>query len=175
VTPTPHREHRRDREHGGRRSRQVPDGTTPNQLVLSPTPAHVKSSRRPHTGERGNASRDIGSVQPPSRRPSQPKWEVNAGSSSHPYATVQNGYRTPNFDRHSPNPAHESESFLYGQPQNGKNGSGSPEETTMAGTRHPGGQARGMMFDREQMQRVGEQDEDGDHGRKGFLGFLCCR
>lgn len=185
VNPTPHREHRRDREHGGRRPRQVPDGTTPNQLVLSPNPAHVKSSRRPQTGERGNPSRDIGSVQllaPTSRRPSQQHRDANGlgsgGPSSHPYATAQNGYRTvttPNtFGRHSPNPAqhinghmnmNESESFSYGQPQVGKS---SPEET---GMRHHGGQVRG---DFDQMQRGGEQDEDGDHGRKGFLRIFCC-
>jgi len=198
VTPTPHREHRRDREHGGRRSRQAPDGTTPNQLVLSPTPAHVKGSRRPQTGERGNTSRDIGSVQPlapASRRASQQQRDVSGlGSatltSPHPYATTPNtGYRTANtFGRHSPNPAphmhsgnghiNGSESFLYGQPQAGKNGSGSREETTIAGTgqREHGGQVRGMgMFDREQMQRVGEQDEDGGHGQKGFWSLLCCR
>ena len=184
VTPTPHREHRRDREHGGRRPRQVPDGTTPNQLVLSPNPAHVKSSRRPQTGERGNPSRDIGSVQllaPTSRRPSQQHRDANGlgsgGPSSHPYATAQNGYRTvttPNtFGRHSPNPAqhinghmnmNESESFSYGQPQV----KSSPEET---GMRHHGGQVRG---DFDQMQRGGERDEDGDHGRKGFSRFFCC-
>jgi len=186
VTPTPHREHRRDREHGGRRSRQVPDGTTPSQLVLSPTPAHVKSSRRPATGER-NTSRDVGSalpLPPTSRRPSQ--RDVLGAGLTHPYATTPNtGYRTAPttnaFDR-PPNvlPAHMhggSESFLYGQ-QAGKNGSGSREETTIAGTgqRDLGGQARGMgMFDREQMQRVGEQDEDGGHGRKGIWSALCCR
>lgn len=72
-----------------------------------------------------------------------------------------------------------SESFLYGQAQAGKNGSGSREETTIAGgtgQREVGGQVRSMgMFDRGQMQRVGEQDEDGGHGRKGFWSALCCR
>jgi len=180
VTPTPHREHRRDREHGGRRSRQVPDGTTPSQLVLSPTPAHVKSSRRPATGERGNASRDVGSVQPlapTSRRASQHQRDVlGSAGLTHPYATTNTGYRTAlktTFDR-SPNGG--SESFLYGQQQAGKNGSGSREDTTIAGQRDLGGQVRGMgMFDREQMQRVGEQDEDGGHGRKGIWSALCCR
>lgn len=69
----------------------------------------------------------------------------------------------------------ESRSFLYGQLQTGKNGSASPDEAMITGTRHPGGQARGMMFDREQMQRGGEQDEDGGHGRKGIWSILCCR
>lgn len=32
------------------------------------------------------------------------------------------------------------------------------------------------VYDREQMERVGEQDEDGGHGRRrGFWGSLCCR
>lgn len=171
MTPTPHREHRRDREHGGRRSRQVPDGTTPNQLVLSPTPAHVKSNRRPQTGERANTPRDFGSIQPfssaPNRRPSQQQQQQHRDP--HPYATVPNGHRTvttPNtFGRHSPNP-NESESFFNGQPPTGRNGS-APQGTTM---RHPDGQAIGI---REQMQRVREQD-DGDHGRKGFRRFWCC-
>lgn len=179
VTPTPHREHRRDREHGGRRPRQVPDGTTPNQLVLSPTPAHVKSSRRPQTGERGNALRDIGSVQPlapTSRRASQQQRDVNGGHASpHPYAAPPNGNGY-NRTAYSPKPVpHQlhmnggSESFLYGQPQAAKNGTGSREETTIA---DPGMPVRG--FDREQMQRVGERDEDGGHGQKGFWSNLCC-
>jgi len=178
VTPTPHREHRRDREHGGRRSRQVPDGTTPNQLVLSPTPAHVKSSRRPPTGERGNASRDVGSAQPlvpTSRRASQHQQNVLASAAppSHPYAAAPNtgGYRTA-IDRPAAHiHGHGSDSFLYGQ-QPGKNGSGSPEETGVKLQREPGGQA-GAVFD--QMQRVGEHDEDADHGRKGIWATLCCR
>ena len=125
--------------------------------------------------------RDIGSVQPlapTSRRASQQQRDVNGGHSSpspHPYATPPNGYRTTNtFGRHSPNPAPAllhmnggSESFLYGQPQAGKNGTGSPEETTVA---EPVVRVRG--FDR--MQRVGERDEDGGHGRKGFWSNLCC-
>ncbi|KAF8149835.1 kinase-like protein [Crassisporium funariophilum] len=182
ATPTPHREHRRDREHGGRRSRQVPDGTTPNQLVLSPAPAQVK---------------DISSVQPlvsASRRASQQQRDNSAVGSAalstpHPYATAPNGtgYRstpTPNaYGRNSPNPAphlngnglNGSESFLYGQQQAGKPGNGSRDGTTLAGFDPMG--SRGMhMHDRERMQRVGEQDEDGGHGRrKGFFGALCCR
>jgi casein kinase 1 len=125
--------------------------------------------------------RDIGSVQPlapTSRRASQQQRDVNGGHTSpHPYATPPNGYRTANtnaFGRHSPNPVpHQllnggSESFLYGQPA-GKNGADSREETTIA---DPGVHVRG--FNREQMQRVGEGDEDGGHGRKGFWSNLCC-
>jgi casein kinase 1 len=197
VAATPHREHRRERDHG-RRPRQTPDGTTPNQLVLSPSPAHVKTSRRVNSGtDRNNSSRDIGSVQPlapASRRQSGTK-DLNMGSATlnapHPYATAPSptGYRntqTPtNYGRQSPSNAlhpngngmNGSESFLYGQAQAGKNGSASRENTTIAGAnpRDMGGQVRGMaMYDRDQMQRGGEQD-DGHGRRKGFLAALCCR
>ncbi|KAF9000714.1 kinase-like protein [Cyathus striatus] len=184
---TPHREHRRDREHGARRaSRQVPDGTTPNQLVLSPAQAHVKSNRRPPTGERGNVSRDIGSVQPvppTSRRASQREGLGSAAlSTPHPYATAPspNGYRSnanPGYGRHSPNPQangpgalNGSESFLYGQGQTIKNDSREIMNDMMNGP-------RGMnMYDREQMQKASGQDEDGGHGRRrGFWAALCCR
>lgn len=68
-----------------------------------------------------------------------------------------------------------SESFLYGQIPTGKNGSG---EAVNPGQRDMNGQIRnmGVYGEREQMQRVGEQDEDGGHGRpKGLFSFLCCR
>ncbi|KAJ3510487.1 hypothetical protein NLJ89_g4646 [Agrocybe chaxingu] len=196
AVATPHREHRRERDHG-RRSRQVPDGTTPNQLVLSPAPVHVKGSRRTGNGERSGNPRDVGSVQPlapGSRRASQQQKDINGINSAnlstpHPYATAPSptGYgtaRTANaYGRHSPNPPphllngtgmNGSESFLYGQAQAGKGGSNSREGTTN-GVGQPGGQVRGMgMYDRDQMQRVGEQDEG--HGRrKGFWSALCCR
>ncbi|KAH9481485.1 Casein kinase I-like protein 1 [Psilocybe cubensis] len=204
AAATPHREARRERDHG-RRSRQ-PDGTTPNQLVLSPAPIHQKSSRRTPTGDRDRLANTSGSVQPlapTSRRASQQQRGDIGGINSatltapHPYATAPspNGYRnapTPNtYGRQSPNPPpnmhlganghmNGSESFLYGQAQAGKNGSG--EATTAAGTGQKDlhGQVRngmGMgMYDREQMQRVGDQGEDGGHGRpKGFWSVLCCR
>ncbi|KJA26215.1 hypothetical protein HYPSUDRAFT_133298 [Hypholoma sublateritium FD-334 SS-4] len=199
VAPTPHRETRRDREHGGRRTRQVADGTTPNQLVLSPAPAHHKSSRRAPTGDRAN-SRDLNSASvqplaPQSRRASQQPGGGNSAalSAPHPYATAPSptGYRvgTANnsYGRHSPNPTPQmlangnghmngSESFLYGQTPMAKNGSG---EAIANGTmqRDMNGQTRNMGYgEREQMQRVGEQDEDGGHGRpKGLFSWLCCR
>ncbi|KAF8899896.1 kinase-like domain-containing protein [Gymnopilus junonius] len=195
--PTPHRETRREREHG-RRSRQVPDGTTPNQLVLSPAPVHHKNSRRTTGAERQNTSKEIASVQPlapASRRASQqPRGDANGiGSTTpHPYATApspMNNYRqtpTPTYGRHSPNPQlvqtngghlNGSESFLYGQAQAGKSGSGG-EGTTLPGNgqRDMAG-VRGMgMYDRDQMQRGGQQDDDGGHGRRrGFWSVLCCR
>ncbi|KAF8959474.1 kinase-like domain-containing protein [Flammula alnicola] len=203
AAAAPHRETRRERDHGGRRSRQVPDGTTPNQLVLSPAPVHQKSSRRTGTGDRANTSRDVGgSVQPlapQSRRASQQPRDINGISSGaltapHPYATAPSptGYRTAtatnNYGRHSPNPTPQmlangnahlngSESFLYGQAQAGKNGSGEGTTTPGTGQRDMGGQVRNMgIYDREQMQRVGEQDEEGGHGRpKGLFSWLCCR
>lgn len=201
---TPHREHRRerDREHGPRRSRQVPDGSTPNQLVLSPSPALIKNSRRPT-----ERARDIGSVQPlapTSRRASQQRDATGLSSGGlstpHPYAAAPspNGYRNVSaqdaYGRQSPNPsphhlpngtaangAHPtgSESFLYGQGPTGKNGTNSREGTATGGTaqREFASGVRGMnIYDREQMQRVGEQDEDGGHGRRrGFWSTLCCR
>ena len=167
VSPTPHREHRRerehrDREHGGRRSRQVPDGTTPNQLVLSPTPAHVKSSRRPPTGERGNVPRDVSTqpLAPTSRRASQqPQRDVPTNPvlpPSHPYATPR--HRT----AAAPIPNGGSDSFWQ---QPGKNRSGSREEITVQ---------REIVRAFDQMQGVGEQDKDVGH-RKGIWATLCCR
>ncbi|RDB25879.1 Casein kinase I 1 [Hypsizygus marmoreus] len=198
---TPHRDHRRERNHGAHRreSRQVQDNITPSTpLVLSPAPAHVKSRRT--GGERGNSNRDISSVQPlapTSRRVSQQQREASALASAglappHPYATAPTptGYRSQaaTYDRHSPNPGangnanglqlNGSDTYLYGQGQGGKNGTNS-RETTTAGTatRDMSGGARGMgVYDREQMQRVGEQDEEGGHGRRrGFWSAFCCR
>lgn len=68
-----------------------------------------------------------------------------------------------------------SESFLYGgQIQPGKSGNG--VDAGMGGT--PRGEqmngARGMgMYDRDQMARVGEQDDDLPK-KKGFWAALCC-
>jgi casein kinase 1 len=68
------------------------------------------------------------------------------------------------------NPAvqNPSESFLYAQ-QN-KTGPESREGSTAAPVT-----SRGMvMYDRDQMQRSREIDDDGHGGKKGFWG-LCCR
>jgi casein kinase 1 len=112
ITPhAAHREHRRDREHGGHRrtSRPLQDGGSPSgPLVLSPTPAHIKSSNRRYADreqrerDRGTPTRDV-SVQPlapATRRGSQPQTPVptsgnNALVAPHPYATAPNptGYR----------------------------------------------------------------------------------
>ncbi|KAL0065271.1 Palmitoylated plasma membrane-bound casein kinase [Marasmius tenuissimus] len=198
-SPHGHREHRREREHGTRHrsSRQQPQDPNGSGLV-TPATAHVKGTRRP-TAERGASSRDLAtSVQPlvPSARRQSQQREANAGSgvnlaTPHPYATAPspNGYRTSTtniYGRNSPNPANGiangnahpngSESFLYGQP--GKAGTNSGDVTTGGtGTRdiHGATGARGMtMYD--QMERVGEQDEDG-HGRRrgGFWSAFCCR
>lgn len=132
---------------------------------------------------------------------SQQQREASALASAglappHPYATAPSptGYRSASngggYGRHSPNiashglsngngngnAAHNgSDTYLYGQ-NPGKNGTHS-RDTTTAGTRDLSGGARGMgVYDREQMQRVGEQDEDGGHGRRrGFWSAICCR
>ncbi|KAF5342253.1 hypothetical protein D9611_001920 [Ephemerocybe angulata] len=184
------REHRR--EHG-RRSRQPAnaDGTTPNGLVVSPAPAHMKSSRR-QAAERGVSSRDVNQstnpVAPNSRRGSQQR-DINALNSAgiptpHPYATAPspNGYRNgnPQYGRQSPNAQSQlqtglhpngSESFLYAQNQgkygNSRDGTAAtPQRDAYGGTRQMG------IYDRD-MQR-GNQD---DHGSKkrGFFSALCCR
>ncbi|KAG6879890.1 hypothetical protein C0992_010243 [Termitomyces sp. T32_za158] len=197
---TPHREHRRDRErerdreHGVHRrtSRQVQDNVTPaTPVVHSPVPAHVKSARR--AGEQRPSNRDISSVQPlaPTTRRASRQEVVNSSATppfTHPYAAAPSpsGYRTQQLHgRHSPNPGNVtpngvhlngSDAYLYPQAQP-KNGTIS-RETTNAGTaiRDVSG-TRGMgMYDRQQMQRAGEQDEDGGHGRgRGFWATLCCR
>ncbi|KAG5644374.1 hypothetical protein DXG03_008602 [Asterophora parasitica] len=181
---TPHR-----RERDRRVSRQVQDNVTPSTpLVLSPAPAHVK--RRG-----GDRNRDISSTQPiipGSRRPSQRQQESNSGlAPPHPYATAPSptGQYRPaqaaQYGRHSPgitgvhiNNGNSSEAFVYGGQAQPKNGTNS-RDTTTAGTatRELTGGARAMgVYDREQMQRVGEQDEDGGHGRRrGFWAALCCR
>lgn len=66
-----------------------------------------------------------------------------------------------------------SESFLYGQQQGQQKNGTTSRDGTMTANGTAG--ARGMgMYD--QMERVGEQDEDGGHGRRrGFWSALCCR
>ena len=195
TTPTtPHRDHRREhRGHTGQRraSRQVQDNATPpTPLVLSPVPAHTKSRRAGE--ERAAVNRDIGSVQPlapTSRRISQRDANPLPGAGlapPHPYATSPSlgGYRSPGaaYGRHSPNAGangmllNGSDAYMYGQQH--KVGTNSRENTTAGtGPRDPSTGARGMgVYDREQMQRVGEQDEDAGHGRgRGFWASLCCR
>jgi len=184
--PPPHREHRRERERDPNRRRQPADGTTPNQLVLSPTPAHLKSTRRVASNDRN--ARDLGSVQPipphSSRRVSQPKDLGSAGLNvPHPYATAPSptGYRTsptPNtYNRHSPhdvltpngNGLNGSGSVPYIQ-HPGRNGSGSPEDTTLPGPIRDGGAKMGLYDLRA------TEDQDEVHGRRrGFWDTLCCR
>jgi casein kinase 1 len=168
----------------------VQDGATPSTPhVLSPSPAHVKSSsRRPNAQDRTASRGDI-SIQPlapnSSRRLSQQQQrDPNGLSAPHPYATAPSptGYRSgapPNaYGRHSPllNGSavnNGSGSLVYGGfPKNradSRDGSGTPREMTAGG-------ARGMVvYDRDQIHRVGDQDQD-EHGRKGgFWGVLCCR
>ena len=68
---------------------------------------------------------------------------------------------------------------MYNQGAQGKNGTASREGTTTGGTRQEqmnGQGTRGMgVYDREQMERVGEQDEHGGGRKKGFWAAFCCR
>jgi casein kinase 1 len=195
-SPSPHRdrEHRRDRDHGHRRiSRAHQDASGPSTpLVLSPAPAHVKSSRRP-AAERGAANRPEISVQPltPANRRASQQRETGGMSSPHPYAAAPSpsGYqarRDGQYGRQSPGPGNfngstgafghalpnGSGSFMYAQHQPGKTGTESREGTRDG---HVNGGVRGMtVYDRDQMQRMGEHEEG--HGRKkGFWSTLCCR
>lgn len=161
VAPTPHREHRRERDHVGRRHRQNPDGTLPN-VVLSPGPAHpgpvhpgpvhYKNGRRPT--ERRDIEGSVQPIAPGSKRPShgQPRdVQPRDSNTSHPYTS-------PNYNNRTvPNPITHmnggSESLSYGQRQAGKNGTGGE---TIA---DPG---RGFV------------GEDGGHGRKPFWRNLFC-
>ncbi|KAG5337204.1 hypothetical protein C0989_010334 [Termitomyces sp. Mn162] len=185
---TPHREHRRDRErerdreHGAHRrgSRQVQDNVTPaTPLVHSPAPAHLKNARRTG-GEQRPSNRDISSVQPlaPTTRRASRQEVANTSvglSLPHPYATTPSptGYRTQqSYGHHSSNPGNVtpsgvhlngSDTYLYAQAHH-KNGNNS-RETTTAGTatRDLSGNRAMGIYDREQMQRVGEQhEEEGD-------------
>jgi casein kinase 1 len=190
-----------------RTSRQIQDNVTPQTpLVHSPSPAHIKSSGRRAGQDRGtSAGYSVQPLAPASRRASQQQREASGGVSGgltapHPYAAAPSppGYRTSangGYGRHSPNQpgvqlngsanhinnTNGSESFLYGgQTQNGKPGTNSREGTAtgVTGNKTMGTPGRGMaMYDREQMQRVGEHDEEGGHGRgNGFFGaFFCCR
>ncbi|KAJ7284580.1 kinase-like protein [Mycena rebaudengoi] len=182
------REHRRDRERQHRASRQVQDNASPaTPLVLSPAPAHVNKSRRA-TGTRDNIG-SVQPLAPTSRRTSQPNSPAGLATHPYAAAPSGSAYNNSGgagpvaprsgsaagmYGRQSPNPVRPlngggvvvgvngngSESFLYGQPQQG---SGVALGT---GTRGMG------VYD--QMERVGEQDEG--HGRsKGFWGALCCR
>lgn len=167
-------------------------------MLGPPTPAHVKSgSRRPHDASRGG-SREHVSVQPlapQSRRLSQQhvsRAERDSGLvAPHPYAapgSTGGGYRTNAYGRQSPIPPngtgangsnplqqHSNNSDSFGQGAV-KNGLASRDGTTTAGTRELNGQTRGMtVYDRDQMDRVGEQDEHGMGRKKGFWAAFCCR
>lgn len=73
-------------------------------------------------------------------------------------------------------PLNSSDTYLFGQTTM-KAGTNS-RDTTTAGTatKDVSGVRTMAVYDREQMQRVGEHDEDGGHGRRhGFWAVLCCR
>ncbi|EAU85414.2 CK1/CK1/CK1-G protein kinase [Coprinopsis cinerea okayama7 len=178
------REHRRERERERRARQPQQDGTTPNGLLISPAPAHMKSRSR----QAGERHRDPGSAQPippNSRRGSQQRDLNSSIPTPHPYATAPspNGYRssTAQYGRHSPNPQTQhanglpngSESFLYGQGQPNKYGSTSRDGIATPRDGYGGTKSMGV-YDRDQMRRG--NDDDGHGGkRRGFWAALCCR
>ncbi|EIM90811.1 kinase-like protein [Stereum hirsutum FP-91666 SS1] len=180
-TPTP-REHRSRGEHK-RGSRQAldPNQSAANGVIASPNTAHVKqSTRRPNVLDTSrNASRDV-SVQPlppASRRASQQQISRDGSTAltaPHPYAAAPspNAYHRPGTGgSYAPNGQSGSLAALANGKKNGdaREGALSPRE----------GRANGMaVYDREQMARVGEQDEDGHGGGRkkgGFWSLFCCR
>ncbi|KAJ7650725.1 kinase-like protein [Roridomyces roridus] len=179
----------RERAHRSRAAAAADGGSPLAPIVITPPTAHVVNKSRRTPNARENSNGNIGSVQPlaPTRRTSQ-NQQSSLPMATHPYATAPttsgtNGYnggvtaiqpvRAGSSAGHygsQPNMANGSrglgamngngsESFLYGQQQQGSN----------VGV---GGTARMGVYD--QMERVGEQDEG--HGRrKGFWAALCCR
>jgi casein kinase 1 len=186
AAATPQRE--RHREHAHRRiSRQGERDATASPgsgLVLSPTPAHIKSQRRPAGDGRTN-SRDLSNaaIPPASRRQStQQGGALNAttgttgtaAGSRHPYAAAPSspaGYAAYAGGRTS----------FAGQPAaangNGLAASGDAfgygtQQGTQNGAANAG--ARGMnVYDGAQMERGPDADEHGGR-KKGFWSSLCC-
>jgi casein kinase 1 len=165
AAATPTRE--RHREHAHRRmSRQGTDGAAASPgsgMVLSPTPAHLKSARRPE----GRASRDMSNaaIPPASRR--QSGTATAAGTARHPYAsqpTSPGGY--PSYGRGSAQPAPDA--YAYG---------GAPQQQQAAPAAQQAaanGVPRAMnVYDGGAVNRGPDADEQ--HGRKkGFFASLCC-
>ncbi|KAN0092794.1 Protein kinase-like domain containing protein [Tylopilus felleus] len=193
----PHTPRHRDTN---RRPRAAADPSSPSTpLVLAPTPAHHKSSRRPGTRE-GHGTRDSmtrGDVNgqataPVNRRVSQTPRD-SPGLSPHPYASVPTptGYRTNGYGRVSPahpaqvamglNGGHGgrtdgSDSFLYGvQANGGKHVTNSREDATAGTVLRDGTHARMAVF--ESQMRGGDDLEDDRHPKKRglFSGLFCCR
>jgi casein kinase 1 len=179
------REHRR--EHGRRSRQPVQDGSTPNGLLVSPAPAHMKTRSR-QAGDR-HRDRDASNQQipPQSRRTSQQRDLNSAIPTPHPYATAPspNGFKSQaahQYGRHSPytqsqqnaNGQNGSESFLYGQGQTNKYAANSRDGTgTPRGDVYGGGAKSMGLYDRQQMHSGVDDDIHGK--RKGFWASLCCR
>ncbi|KAA1467565.1 kinase-like protein [Dentipellis sp. KUC8613] len=170
---TPHREHK-SRDHRRSSRQALQDAANPsNPLLVSPSSAHVKSSSRRAQEPSRNGTRDL-SVQPlapTSRRASQQQASRDASNNlaaPHPYAA-------------SPSPTNYRAGALpYGgnaSPITPGAGAGGLESREGAATPREG-RANGLaVYDREQMARVGEQDDEG-HGngkKKGFWAVFCCR
>ena len=173
-------------------------------MVLAPSPAVVKQSRRTtgHEGSRGGSREHI-SVQPlapASRRASQQRLEGrerdSALISQHPYATAPTQtYRNTAYGRNSPvqkglgqlpngtgtsTAVQNSDSYMYGTPQQGKaNGYASREGTPANGVKEASGVRGTNVYEQQAqmtpMDRVGEQDDHGDGRKRGFWAAFCCR
>jgi len=194
---TPHTPRHRD---PNRRRPPVTDPSSPpTPLVLTPTPVHHKSSRRPGTRE-GHGTRDSmtrgdanAQVTAPVNRRVSGALRDSPGLSPHPYATVPSpsGFRTNAYGRVSPAPPTQaamgmnggqggrtdgSDSFLYGvQPLGGKQVTNSREDTTGGTVLRDGTHARMAVFDSQ--MRGGDDPEDDRHPKKRglFSGLFCCR
>ncbi|EKM58226.1 uncharacterized protein PHACADRAFT_252393 [Phanerochaete carnosa HHB-10118-sp] len=193
---TAQREHRtRDRDHAHRRSRQPLDQSQPGSpMVLAPSPAAIKTSRRTPQLESRGASREHISVQPvapTSRRASQHRGDRERDSTlvaQHPYANAssQNQYRNTaygntsqvqyngmgqlsNGHANSPVLPTAANDFVYGNQSQRQ----SAADMNTATPRTNGTNKAVPAFG-EQSAIIQEQDEHG--GRKrSFWAALCCR
>lgn len=207
--PTPHRERERrerDRDPNAphRRSSRAPPSSTPAAImdtttgVLTPSPAHLKSSSsRPRNTERNGSNRDLASTQPiapPSRRGSQQVLQregTTQSSSPHPYAAApiapttgfranggtigynhlantSNGLMSSGRDQGETSPYYSNAE--RGPPVPGKTGSNAPMTPVRGGMN---------VYDRDQQNGIygqSQQDEEGHGAHKGgFWSIVCCR
>ncbi|KAI0925998.1 hypothetical protein AcV5_008580 [Taiwanofungus camphoratus] len=164
-----------------RRAGQEARGGSREHVSVQPLAPTSRRASQQQTTRDNRDSTGLAAPHPYATAPSPSGYRVNPYGRSSPVAANGNG-GTPLPNGAVPN-TNTSESFVYGQAQQTKGGTNSREGTTTAGTganreqMMNGAGARGMgVYDREQMTRVGEQDEQGHgHRRKGFWAAFCCR